>query len=914
MCHVRDQHHLKKDMNPKRRIKFVALTCLLGLGGLPGVQAATIPASAAIPDSAVDKTKPGFIWRVFANSANQVNGNARTESALAGQLKAADGSALPNLADPASVGVATAAGKAPSPANALIEFEIPTVINVNQEEGGAGGNFDTDGLMPGVPATDGSTDGIAVEVITYIELPAGDTKMGVDSDDAFKTTAGAYWDPFLAVSCGLSEGSQGTPGTIFTVTVEKAGIYPFRTIYEEGGGGAFLEWFTVKADDTYVLLNDTANGGLKAYRSANITLPPHVQSVNPPPGPRQSSLVGSKLEIVLVDGTSVAVDDASIALKVDGTAVTVSKVRTGKSVTVTYTPADVLLLPSDLHTAELSFNGTSSSWQFMNLKNIVLPEPKFTENFDSYAEGTQPTGWKAYNHSSRCTAGEDPADQTSDSFMNWVVISTNNVQTVDGDRVFNVAPGQLINGKPVVTLMSGNVLYAESDGRCNSDSDGGTNAGQAQFIETKAYDCSQFKGVVLSFSSLYEQNQDSLGGVEYSVDGGTNWLPIVYFLDSPDIVTKADGTYDAVATFNNKNDDTANWEVDGVAKGDNYGAGLAAPITADLAAYISPRVNDDSTEGKRVEVFSLPKAAGKSDVRIRFAQLGTDSWYFGIDNFALYDVAAAPESPELLDFQFNEGQGTTTTDAASKLIGTFGAGTNAPAWVTSSPSAQSGDTAVSFGTAKQIVVQDPTGKVKLDPADASFTMQAWINIAGNPSTRQVFYFNNGPGGALSFSIFTDRTLFVTTLGIKDQSSKAAVPDDGKWHHVAVVHENKKEFRFYVDGALADTQAYTSGVNFTRTNQVFYIGSEPTFGLQFTGQLDRLKVTKGILTPDQLDSKSGAVAGPGLSIDRAGTGLSITFEGTLEGADAVIGPWTAVPGTSPLSVTPTGATKFYRSKK
>ena len=87
-------------------------------------------------------------------------------------------------------------------------------------------------------------------------------------------------------------------------------------------------------------------------------------------------------------------------------------------------------------------------------------------------------------------------------------------------------------------------------------------------------------------------------------------------------------------------------------------------------------------------------------------------------------------------------------------------------------------------------------------------MQAWVKFKGNPANRQVFYYNNGPGGALSFSVFTNRTIFVTTLGVKDQASNAKIPDDGNWHHIAVVHENKKEFRFYVDGALADTQAYT----------------------------------------------------------------------------------------------------------
>jgi hypothetical protein len=123
------------------------------------------------------------------------------------------------------------------------------------------------------------------------------------------------------------------------------------------------------------------------------------------------------------------------------------------------------------------------------------------------------------------------------------------------------------------------------------------------------------------------------------------------------------------------------------------------------------------------------------------------------------------------------------------------------------------------------------------------------------------------------------------LGVKDQTSNARIPDDGKWHHIAVVHENKKEFRFYVDGALADTQAYTGGVNFTRTNQVFYIGSEPTFGLQYTGSLDRLKVDRAMLTPDQFDFPA-ITTEPLLSIQSTAAGIVITFEGTLQSTDDI----------------------------
>jgi hypothetical protein len=54
----------------------------------------------------------------------------------------------------------------------------------------------------------------------------------------------------------------------------------------------------------------------------------------------------------------------------------------------------------------------------------------------------------------------------------------------------------------------------------------------------------------------------------------------------------------------------------------------------------------------------------------------------------------------------------------------------------------------------------------------------------------------------------------------------------------------------------------------------------------------------------------------ISIARAANDAVITFTGTLEGADAVSGPWAAVAGaTSPRTVPLSSATaKFYRSKQ
>jgi len=210
----------------------------------------------------VDTTKPGFIWRVFQNQLATPISLADCELALAGQLPDEFGFPLDNLADPAAVGVALAPGT-PDDGFRPVRFEIPGVINLSQTGGEANGNFPADGQMPGIPGTFTSNDGIDAEIVTFVEFPVGLITMGVTSDDGFRTQAGFIGSPTTGLLLGQSETASTTT---FQFLVRFAGVYPIRTIYQESIEAAHIELFTVKADGSRVLLNDTANGGLRAYR------------------------------------------------------------------------------------------------------------------------------------------------------------------------------------------------------------------------------------------------------------------------------------------------------------------------------------------------------------------------------------------------------------------------------------------------------------------------------------------------------------------------------------------------------------------------------------------------------------------------------------------------------------------------
>lgn len=96
-------------------------------------------------------------------------------------------------------------------------------------------------------------------------------------------------------------------------------------------------------------------------------------------------------------------------------------------------------------------------------------------------------------------------------------------------------------------------------------------------------------------------------------------------------------------------------------------------------------------------------------------------------------------------------------------------------------------------------------------------------------------------------------LTVTTYGILDAHSNAEIPDDGMWHHVAVVFDfDGFAFRFYVDGELAQVMDYEdtvipapAGGNFLR------FGSEGS-GNFYVGLLDRVRINRGVVAQEDLD--------------------------------------------------------------
>ncbi|MBI2946711.1 MAG: hypothetical protein HYY23_03635 [Verrucomicrobia bacterium] len=165
----------------------------------------------------------------------------------------------------------------------------------------ASGNFvqNTPGL-----ANDGTDDdSYSLEILTYLDLPAGVVQMGVISDDGFRVSfySGDLPDK-IATTLGEFNSGRGVSSTDFTFAVEKAGVYPFRMIYMEGYLFSTVEWYTIAPDGSRHLINDPKDASaIKAYRA-------FVPYTAPPPPTDKPKI------------TSIKADGKSITLEWAGTA------------------------------------------------------------------------------------------------------------------------------------------------------------------------------------------------------------------------------------------------------------------------------------------------------------------------------------------------------------------------------------------------------------------------------------------------------------------------------------------------------------------------------------------------------------------------------------------------------------------
>jgi len=342
----------------------------------PASAATTLPAAAAGP--AGSGTVPGFLLRVAQAPADAAIGAGFTRALrqINGTLTDDGGNAVTNeaLPGPNLDGSYTAD---------LVNFEREGLqVDVTDMDLNLLASFFAV-PFPGIPGASAHTDKFAVEVVAFLELPAGDTTFGVsvgtdrtdvNDDDNYQAFVGLSPQDFFGTKVGEFQRNappfqQNTRNeNQWTVTAPVAGVYPFRLLYWQGGRGANLNWYTVAADGERILVNDTANPrAVRAFTRSSVarTGAPYVGEVAPLPGSAGNS-PSAAITASLFDGAD-ALNDASVKLFLNGAAVSPARQRTGRRVDLSFSPDPLRTSPDNLVRIEFAATGGAAytnTWSF----------------------------------------------------------------------------------------------------------------------------------------------------------------------------------------------------------------------------------------------------------------------------------------------------------------------------------------------------------------------------------------------------------------------------------------------------------------------------------------------------------------------------------------------------------------------
>ncbi len=341
---------------------------------------AVVPPSMALRAADVNTANTGFLIRAWQtaimNEGATAENSPGTSTAIA-EAMVHNLFGWPNTADLSAF---------TGPGNSYVETGYLNYNGGTDQQGSfqSGWNYpDLD--MPGVPGTatfESGNANYALEIRTVLDLAPGTYHMGVNSDDGFRIIIGdgkeAYTLPVVVGEFSGGRGADNWGFTRFSVKITQAGLYPFRMVFQQGGGGHNLEWFQITKEGMpdsigKILINDPAPASgtaIKAYQyPVNSTGPTYVESFAPgrssldSPGSTGRAGPDATVKLVLEDG-STPVDTASVSMRINAAAVTPTANKAGTETTITYKPAGGFAAGSR-NTVEVTFNDRTVSWTFV---------------------------------------------------------------------------------------------------------------------------------------------------------------------------------------------------------------------------------------------------------------------------------------------------------------------------------------------------------------------------------------------------------------------------------------------------------------------------------------------------------------------------------------------------------------------
>ena len=117
--------------------------------------------------------------------------------------------------------------------------------------------------IPGIPSNgEPAYDQFADSFTAYVYLTSPSVMFCVDSDDGFLLSLSTTVNPsdaFNRHNLGSFQGGRGYANSFMQANISSNGFYALRLDFEQGGGNANVELFTILTNGQAVLVNDTNN-------------------------------------------------------------------------------------------------------------------------------------------------------------------------------------------------------------------------------------------------------------------------------------------------------------------------------------------------------------------------------------------------------------------------------------------------------------------------------------------------------------------------------------------------------------------------------------------------------------------------------------------------------------------------------
>ncbi len=240
------------------------------------------------------------------------------------------------------------------------------------------------------------------------------------------------------------------------------------------------------------------------------------------------------------------------------------------------------------------------------------------------------------------------------------------------------------------------------------------------------------------------------------------------------------------------------------------------------------------------------------------------------------DTDAANPKPvtddTLVYFPFDEEEGSEYQDTAGGLTAYVGsewfALKQAPEYVENTPAGTG--YALDFEQGDHAVIIDDDEQLNFE--DASFTLECWAKPGTFAQDTGVLMRYGGSETAPADSGGYGLTLNQATGGVNmtfyriDNGSDVSIttedgafPLDGEWHHVAAVYDEQNfQVRIFIDGEMAYEEDYILGILTAKDASVLHIGGQWDGREAYIGAMDRIRVSSGTLSAEELDYEEPVV--------------------------------------------------------